>query len=567
MNSLTKARLLVNILRWRATWDKRDTDYRPQGLKNPKFVTAREAVQLIRDGSTVLSSGMAGNARCSIFFWALREVFEQTAHPRGLTWVTVGAQGSRGKVPGTMEELALPGLVTRWIGGHLETVKAFLKLADAGQCELHAMPQGVETFLFEAQANGQDSILTETGLGTVLDPRVGRGSPIMKNGAKVNFVQAEGDMLRYWMPPIDYSIFVAPYADAEGNLYMKHTTLETEAWEGSRAARRNGGKVLASVSAIIEKEEKDIWMPAEMVDAIVVNPRSEQTGGVPQYRYWPMFTLHAGVDVREAVEELKFVNGILKITPTRSPADLAVGRMAAALFLKVAHKGALVNIGVGLPEEVSRLVYEGGLSNDITFFTETGVVGGLPTPGIFFGAAINPKEIITSTAVFHRAYKNLDVTCLGLLQVDSAGNVNVAQRGKGAINYVGSGGFPDLTYAAKNIIFVGTWMANAKMDIVDGALKISKPGTAKFVARVDEVNFNGANAIKRAQNVHYVTNVGVFHLTARGMELVQVMPGVDIERDIIRGCPMKVFLPPGGVVPTVPVSIASGRGFRLQWED
>jgi propionate CoA-transferase len=105
--------------------------------------------------------------------------------------------------------------------------------------------------------------------------------------------------------------------------------------------------------------------------------------------------------------------------------------------------GLTGQIGVGLPEEVSRLLYEGGMHEDVTFFTETGVVGGLPTPGIFFGAAINPLEIIPSAQVFHRAYEKLDVTILGLLEADSEGNVNVSNRGEGAINYVGPGGFPD----------------------------------------------------------------------------------------------------------------------------
>ncbi len=567
MNILTKAYLLSLIVRWRVTWDKRDTSYRPRGVKNPKFVSAREAVSLIRDGGTVISSGMACNARCSIFFWALRELFEQTGHPRDLTWITVGAQGGRGKIPGMLEEIALPGLVTRWIGGHLETVKAFLRLADAGQCELHVLPQGIQAFLLEAQANGQDAVLSETGLDTVCDPRVGRGSPLFPDQAATNFVQAAGDKLRYTMPPVEYAVFVAPYADAEGNLYLKNAAVQTEAWESSRAARRNGGKVLASVSAIIPKDPANIWMPADMVDAIVVNPRSEQTGGIPQYRYWPMFTLGGQADMVDAVNQLKFVNDIVRITPVRSSADQVLGRLAASLFLKVAHKGALVNIGVGLPEEVCRLVQEGGLTDDITFFTETGVIGGLPAPSIFFGAAINPKEMVTSTEVFHRAYRNLDVTCLGLLQVDSAGNVNVAKRGEGAINYVGAGGFPDLTTAAKNIIFVGTWMAHSRMVIAGGKLKIVKPGPAKFVAQVDEVNFNGRRGLARGQNVYYVTNVGVFHLTERGMVLEQVMPGVDIERDILRGCPMKVVLPPGGVVPKVPETIVTGRGFRLRWSD
>ncbi len=567
MNVLTKAKLLVHIGRWRATWSRHDCDYRPKGLKNPKFKTAHEAVKLIRDGSTVLSSGMAGNARCSIFFWALREVYEQTAHPRQLTWITVGAQGSRGKAPGTMEEMALPGLVTRWIGGHLETVKAFLKIADEGHCELHTMPQGIETLLCAAQAEGKDSLLSEVGLGTRLDPRVGLGTPVLPGPVSENFVRLEGDRLRYHLPPIDYSLFVVPYADAEGNLYLQNAALQTEAWEASRAARRNGGQVIASVSAIVPQDPAKIWMPADMVDVIVVNPASEQTGSVPQYRYWPMFTLNAGVDVKDAVDQLRFINEILKITPHRGSSEQAVGRLAASLFMDVAHRGSLVNIGVGLPEEVCRLIYEGGLHDEVTFFTETGVVGGLPTPGIFFGAAINPKEILTSTEVFRRAQRDLDVTVLGMLQADSAGNINVAKRGEGAINYVGAGGLPDLTHAAKNVIFVGSWMAHAKFEVVGGQVRIARAGTHKFVDQVDEINFSGARALERGQNIHYVTNVGVFHLTKRGMELAQVMPGIDIERDILHGCPMKVVLPPGGAVPVVPEPIVTGRNFRLQWKE
>ena len=52
-----------------------------------------------------MSSGIAGNARCAVFFWAIRNCFLKTGHPQNLTWINIAAQGGRGKVPGTVEEI------------------------------------------------------------------------------------------------------------------------------------------------------------------------------------------------------------------------------------------------------------------------------------------------------------------------------------------------------------------------------------------------------------------------------------------------------------------------------
>ena len=121
MNFFEKIKLLLHIIRWRLTWGKRNLDYLPPGRSSKKFITAREAAARICDGATVLSSGMAGNARCSVFFWAIRDAFQKKGHPRDLTWMNIGAQGGRGRVPGTVEEMALPGLLRRYLAGHLET--------------------------------------------------------------------------------------------------------------------------------------------------------------------------------------------------------------------------------------------------------------------------------------------------------------------------------------------------------------------------------------------------------------------------------------------------------------
>lgn len=564
MNVLDKARLLVHVVRWRLTWSRRDIDSVPHGLP-PRFVSARAAVRRIPPGAAVVSGGLAGNARCSIFYWALAEEYAKHGAPGGLTWINVGAQGGRGRVPGTVEELAAPGLLARYISGHLETAKALLRLADEGKLELHTLPQGQMSLLMEAQALGDDCTESIAGVNTFLDPRTGHGSPVTPNAA-AQYIEAAGDRLRYRLPRIDVALFNAPYADAEGNIYFRHAATITENIQSAAAARANGGLVMAAVSAIVPKNEQAISMPARDVDLVVVNPRNEQTGSVPQKRYWRMFAMGGNADEREAVAELKFINHFLRITPVRGPVANALARLGATAFVRAASSNSVVNIGVGYGEEVCRLLFEHGLNRDLTFTTETGVLGGLPAPGIFFGAAINPRRMIPSSEMFKLYQSKLDVTVLGMLQVDAAGNVNLSKRGPRMLDYVGPGGMPDIVAGAKTIIFVGAWMANAEFTVADGRFAVVKPGPLKFVRRVDEVTFSGREALKYDKRVYYVTNVGIMRLTPRGLELIEVVPGVDPQRDVIDAAPdAGIVLPASGPVLVADRSVLTGERFRLAW--
>jgi propionate CoA-transferase len=563
MTFFEKLRIYVQVIRWRLTWNRRQLDYLPPGISNKKFITAREAAARVADGSVALSSGMAGNARCSVFFWAIRESFIKTGHPKNLTWMNVGAQGGRGKAPGTTEELALPGLVSRYISGHLETAKAFLQLADNQQVELITMPQGEMSLLLEAQGQGKDSILSAVGVGTFMDPRTGRG-PVITGGSAQPYVEPEGDLLRYQLPKVQTAFFNAPYADAEGNIYFTHAATITENIQGAQAARANGGQVIATVAGIIPKDESRIAMPAASVDAIVVHPLNEQTASVPQLKFWLEFTPGTKVNVPAAREKLRLINHIMKITPERGAVECALARLGACVFAKNVKPGAIANIGVGFAEEVCRVIFEQGLDKDITFTTETGVYGGLPAPGIFFGSAIAPVKMITSAEMFRLYRTQLDVAVLGFLQVDSQGNVNGSNRGPKHTDYVGPGGFPDIAMGAKTIFFIGTWMAKAQFGIENGQLVIKKPGNVKFVPQVDEVTFNGKKGLEMGKKVFYVTNMGVFQLTERGLELRWVVPGVDIERDIVAASKAKIWVP--DKVETVDVPVLTGRGFRLSWQ-
>lgn len=565
MNPLAKAALLAQTIKWVATWKKHDSHYVPAALKgNSHFLSARDVARRIPDGAVCCSSGMAANFRCSAVFWGIREEFLATHKPAKLTWISAGGQGGRGRIPGTIEDLGVEGICVRELSGHLETLKSFHRLAERGKMILHALPQGVLIECIEAQARGEDSVLTSIGVGTYVDPRTGIGT-LVTPGYDEQFVGVDGDRLRFHVPRIDVAIFVASYADEEGNLYMDYAPLLTEARESAQAAKRNGGQVFAIVHKVIPKDESRIFLRAESVDGIVVSPRMEQAGPASMRKPWTFLAPGSSVSTTEAVHKMKVINTFLKITPFRGPMENAMARAGAQLLTRIASPGVKVNIGTGLPEEVCRCIVEGGIEKDVTFLVETGLIGGLPAPGVWFGAAINPRERITSFEMFQYVKTHLDVTILGLLQADSDGNVNVSKRGESMRDLVGPGGFIDLTCAARNIVFIGTWMAHGKCAVEDGQVRILKKGTHKFVQRVDEVTFNGQIGLKAGKNIFYVTNVGIFKLTPRGMELIAVMPGIDVEKDILDDCPMRIVLPENGTVPTIEPSVVTGDGFALSW--
>jgi propionate CoA-transferase len=249
MTLLEKIRLIGEIVAWRLRWGRRDLDYHPGPDCSDKIITARQAAALIPDGVTAISSGMAGNSRCSAFFWAIRERFESEGHPRDLTWISVGGQGGRGKAPGSVEEVGVEGLVTRYISGHVETVKSMLALARDGKMDIHVLPQGEMTEIIEAQSRGERVVRSPTGLDCFLDPRCGPGTAVVSRDGS-NFVEVDGDLLAYEMPPIDVALFNAGYADRKGNVYLTDIATLTETPESIAAAHANGGLAMGTVEDV-----------------------------------------------------------------------------------------------------------------------------------------------------------------------------------------------------------------------------------------------------------------------------------------------------------------------------
>lgn len=562
MNLITKGLYLMLIARVRLTWGRHNSRYTFRLPGNPKFMGALDAAKLIPDGAVLATSGLAGNQRPSILYWAIRETFEKTGHPRGLTIMSTGGQGGRGRAPGSVEEIMMKGLCSRIVTGHFETFKAGLRLAEEGEAELQCVPQGTLALLLEAQGNGVDSLLTRNGVHTLVDPRTGYGTVLAGTNAE-QLVAVEDGKLRFRIPKVTAAVFNAYAADSEGNIYITHCPMKAEIREITRAAKRNGGVVIANVSRLVEKGSDEIYLPAGSVDAVVVYPRTEQSGYIGYRKQFTYLTIKGTMRVGEGIARARFVNTIMGLTPRRGEIDQIIARLAADTFVKNVPAGALVNIGVGMPEEVCRVLYMSQILDHVTLFTESGVIGGVPAPGIFFGAAVGAKKVVSSAEAFHMCAERLDATVLGVLQADSGGNVNVSKRTDKLRNYVGPGGFIDLTSAAKTVLFVTKWMEGEKVAAQNGKLRYLQRGRVKFGDGVDEVTMNGGEALKAGKKVFFATTVGLFQLTEKGMELRRIMPGLDLQEDILGTTSMRIILPEGAV-PEVDAPILTGKGFALR---
>jgi propionate CoA-transferase len=195
--------------------------------------------------------------------------------------------------------------------------------------------------------------------------------------------------------------------------------------------------------------------------------------------------------------------------------------------------GGVVNLGIGMPEGVAAVAAEERVLPYLTLTAEPGIIGGMPQGGLDFGAALNPEAVLHQNQQFD-FYDGggLDLACLGMAQVDAAGNVNVSKFGR---KLAGAGGFINISQNAKNLVLAGTFTTGGlEIAVANGALSIVREGRArKFVKAVEHVTFSGDYAAEIGQPVLYVTERCVLKRTARGMELIEVAPGIDIERDIL----------------------------------
>ncbi len=489
-----------------------------------KLIDADAAIAKIVDGSTIACGGFIGAAHPEALTSALERRFQKLGSPQRLTLVYAAGQGdaaTRG-----LNHLAHVPLLKRVIGGHWGLCPQLGRLALSGQIEAYNFPQGVICQLLRDIAAGRPGCVTHVGLGTFIDPENDGGRLNDRTTERlVERVELRGQTwLLYHAFPIHVGLLRATAADPFGNLVMEEEAIIGDVLPIAQAAHNHGGIVIAQVQRLLDRPAvpQHVRVPGRLVTHIVVaDPDDHWQTFAEQYN--PAYCRAADPD------------NLFQLPSSRVMEDGAndVRRIIATRACDELPRGAIANLGIGLPEGIAQVAAERGLLPDVTLTVESGPIGGVPAGGLSFGTSRYPQAIVDQPAQFD-FYDGggLDFAALGAAQVDQYGNVNVSRFGT---RFAGVGGFVNISQNARRLVFCGTFTADGlEIALEGGQLRIVREGrVTKFVEQVEQVSFSGPVARAHRKDVLVVTERAVFRLNPEGWELVEVSPGIDIQRQVL----------------------------------
>jgi propionate CoA-transferase len=498
-------------------------------MRMSKVITAQQAAEVIKDGSTVAwtTAGLCGFAEEVAA--GIEKNFLETGHPRDLLLTHSCGCGDH-KTRG-MNHFGHEGIVRKIISGHIGEAPKLGQLVVENKIEAHLLPQGVLTHLWRQMAGKKIGVISKVGLGTFVDPRLQGGKVSEKTKDEVvKLIDFEGEEYLYYKTfPLDVAVIRGTTADERGNMTMDKEPLFLEALSLATAVKNNGGIVIAQVEFLAKAgtlHPKMVKVPGVLVDYIVLaKPENHLQTKITKYN--PALC----GDTKAP---------LAGIPPIPLDERKVIARRAAMEL----EPNSTLNLGIGMPDGVSSVAAEEGVAEMLTMTTELGNFGGMPAGGPDFPASYNSECTIDHPYMFD-FYDGggLDACVLGLAQTDKEGNLNVSKFGP---RIVGPGGFINISSSAKKVVFVGTFTASgAEYKVEDGKMVIVKEGAIKkFVNTVDHVTFSGKYAAKDGKPVYYVTERCVFQLIDGEVTLIEIAPGIDLEKDILSQMEFKPKISP-----------------------
>ena len=476
-----------------------------------KFMTAREAADLIYDGATVGTGGFVGFGIPEEIELELGNRYNETKSPKAITLYYAAAQGD-GK-DRAVNHFDAEGLLKRVVGGHWNL---------DNKMEAYNFPQGILSHMFRDAASGKPATISKVGLKTFVDPDLqgGKLNDVTKEDL-VKKVNIEGEeYMYYYTPKLDFVILRGTFADELGNISLEEEYASLDATNMAVACKNNGGTVIVQVKDIVNANSLDprlVKIPGALVDVVV--------------KTTDPFKYHE--QAFGAYFDPTYCGMAKKLLSTVEPPVLdnrkVIGRRGA-LEMKA---NSVINLGIGIPELVGAVTNEEGEGEKMTLSVEAGITGGVPLGGLQFGGAINPYCIVDQDTQFcFYDGGGLDATFLGLAQCDEKGNINVSKFGP---RIAGCGGFINISQNTKKVIFCGTFTAGGlKEEVKDGKLTILQEGREKkFIKNVEQITFSADYANETNQDVTYITERCVLKLTKEGLMITEIAPGVDMDKDIL----------------------------------
>lgn len=483
-----------------------------------KIISADEAVAIVHDDDVLATAGYGGHGVPEALLVALERRFATTGSPRNLTLIHSTGQGDTREKG--LNHLGHEGLVARVIGGYYGLSPKLAQLAVDNRIEAYNFPEGCILQLYRDIAAGKPGTFSKVGLGTYIDPRLDGGRMnAMTTEDLVEVVELGGEeWLFYRAMPINVVFLRGTTADVDGNVSIEREALMLEDLALAMAAKNSSGHVICQVERIADRgtlPARQVRVPGMMVDCVVV---SEPDHHMQNYAtaYNPAYS------------------GEIRVPPRSvEPMELNERKIVARRCTMELRANSVINLGIGMPEGIGSVCNEERIYRYITLTADPGIVGGVPMSGLDFGAAVNYAALLDHITAFDFIDGGgLDVAFLGMAQCDVFGNVNASKFGN---RITGCGGFINISQNSRKVVFIGTFRAGGlKVAIDGGRLEIVQEGsTAKFVRVVEQITFSGRVAVEKRQPVLFVTERCVFALGDEGLELVEVAPGIDIERDIL----------------------------------
>ena len=500
----------------------------PKIHKKVAIITSKKAAELIPSGCCVYVGGdNVGICEPTRLIESLVDQYKTKGYPNSLTLFLTTGTGDRVKDSDRgYSALAVPGMVKRLYTSIVGQSPKLANMVDDNMCEAYNFSMGTLSQITRAAAANKPGVISKVGLNTFFDPR--------HQGGKLNARTTEALVELIKINNEEYLFYKTVFPDVT---LLRGTTADTEGYitseeeigcryyddlAAAQAAHNRGGLVFVQVKRVVEAgslRPYDIRIPGMLVDAIIVDPNQPQTYSM------------------EGMPTDLFATGDLVSTAEIKLLPLDERKVIARRALMECKPNDIGNIGFGVMSSIKGLAKEERFIDEITLTTETGMVGGITdnsktSPGSF-GFNVNFNAIMPMADMFN-FYEGggLDIAFLSFAQVDRFGNVNVHILNN---SIMGTGGFTHITTCAKTIVFGGTLTSGGlKTEVVDGKIKILQEGRFKrFPMDVDQVSFSGRDALTKGQRIIYITERCVFQLVEEGVELIEIAPGISMEKDIL----------------------------------